>query len=484
MQIATTSLFDEMVKTFANGVLTNDPASARPPTLAEFCNATTPIWNTEPWQDIICERLGRLVWEKGQHILIHAPPQFGKSWITSARFPAWLLGMDPLHKIRLVAYGQEHAEHFSAALIDIMLDDEYARMFPNPKSRLRAFPRPKQEEWSTAGRVALRDGQPSFKPVGIGSALMGLGADCFIIDDPYKSAEEADSERINDIIWQWWTETAKPRLRPETNVVVMFHRWREYDFAGRLLESMPGQWESMRFPALADGEPDDPTIAAGLRKEGESLSPDRFPVPFLLQRQEQDPAAFRSLYQGTPINPGGNFFPMEHIRLDANRPSDDQLRIFQAWDLALSEKQGADYTACATLGVDRALNAYILDMVRGHWSPAATVQQIGAQADKWHPELIGIESHGFQSTLFQEAVKTYHLPFRELKHKNQDKQLRAQLLRSRIETGKVFVNPREPWWPALKEEMLAFPKGKRDDQVDALAYVTNMAGIRREVFIV
>ena len=33
------------------------------------------------------------------------------------------------------------------------------------------------------------------------------------------------------------------------------------------------------------------------------------------------------------------------------------------------------------------------------------------------------------------------------------------------------VPNREPWYPAFKSELLAFPSGKHDDQVDAIALV-------------
>ena len=35
----------------------------------------------------------------------------------------------------------------------------------------------------------------------------------------------------------------------------------------------------------------------------------------------------------------------------------------------------------------------------------------------------------------------------------------------------LYVPPRAPWYPALRSELLSFPAGKYDDQVDALGLI-------------
>ena len=222
--------------------------------LAAFVNYTNPF-QMEDWQVMICERLQRLRHETGQRIAIHAPPQLGKSIIVSQRFPAWMMGTAPTHRVRLTCYNQTHAERFSIVNQEIMRSAPYLRVFPEEDVRLPKKSR--SHEWSTMARRRLLDGQSSFLALGLRSGFTGQGADTLIIDDPYKGMSEAYSDTINDGIWEWWKSTATPRLNPQTNVVVMFHRWRENDLAGRLIEQ--GGWEQWRFPALADGGPNDPT---------------------------------------------------------------------------------------------------------------------------------------------------------------------------------------------------------------------------------
>ena len=65
-----------------------------------------------------------------------------------------------------------------------------------------------------------------------------------------------------------------------------------------------------------------------------------------------------------------------------------------------------------------------------------------------------------------------------------DKELRARPLQARIRTGMVEIDQDAPWWPALKHEMLTFPKGTYADQVDAMAwlghYIARMTEARTE----
>jgi hypothetical protein len=186
------------------------------PSLAAFVEQTTQV-TLEPWQHIVCDRLARLPDEQGQRILIHGPPQFGKSLIISQRFPAWMLGKKPLGRVRLACYNISHAERFSKVNLSIMQSAEYQAMFPDALVPDRTT----AEEWSTVARAKLLDANPSFKALGLGTGFTGLGVDTLIIDDPYKNRQEALSEATNVNLWGWWSDVVLPRMNPSTNVVVM-----------------------------------------------------------------------------------------------------------------------------------------------------------------------------------------------------------------------------------------------------------------------
>jgi predicted phage terminase large subunit-like protein len=52
-----------------------------------------------------------------------------------------------------------------------------------------------------------------------------------------------------------------------------------------------------------------------------------------------------------------------------------------------------------------------------------------------------------------------------------DKAVRAQSIRGRMALEGIYVPIGADWYPALRSELLSFPAGKHDDQVDALGLV-------------
>lgn len=191
-----------------------------------------------PWQrNYLVPLLESLYYTRGRRVLVHAPPQFGKSILCSKRFPAWALGRDPLKRIVLAGYNVTHSTtQFAEPVRDLMLSPEYLEMFPDAGCRIPA--RCSAEGFSTAARRALNDGQDSLTAVGLLSGFTGKGGgpnDILIVDDPYASPDDARSPVINDKVWRWWNELVSVRVHPDANVLVMFHRYHEDDLAGRLM---------------------------------------------------------------------------------------------------------------------------------------------------------------------------------------------------------------------------------------------------------
>ena len=52
-----------------------------------------------------------------------------------------------------------------------------------------------------------------------------------------------------------------------------------------------------------------------------------------------------------------------------------------------------------------------------------------------------------------------------------DKEERCQSILGRISMGKVRFPKHQEFWPAMQNELIRFPHGKHDDQVDCLALI-------------
>jgi len=431
--------------------------STMPPSLTALIEATTQL-TLEPWQHQICARLQALTWQTGQRLLIHGPPQFGKSIIISQRFPAYVIGVRPDTRVRVACYNVSHAERFSKVNLELLRSPEYTALFPDAGARVPTIC--PAEEWSTAARTAKRDANPSFKALGLGSGFTGMGVDTLVIDDPYKNAQEARSAAVNVMLWDWWTQVVLSRLNPDTNIVVMFHRWWEGDFAGRLLEQ--GGWELMRFPAIADGKPGDPTG----RVIGEPLST-RYSVAYLDDLRRQQGTAFEALYQGTPYPAEGGLFKAGRVRFVDAAPV--QARRIRRWDIAATAN-GGDYTAGVLMAFVAPGLVFVEDVMRGQWDTDARDRIIKETAERdrvrghvqqvfpQDPGSAGLDvARAFVRLLSGFSVTT--------ERESGDKVARADPFASQWNAGNVAL-VRGPWNNDYLAEVLAFPNGKYDDQVD------------------
>lgn len=339
---------------------------APPITMEEFFNATTPF-TAEPWQQHLCDRLTKLAGQKGQRLAIHKPPQFGGSMVVSQRYPAYLIGRNPLIRVRQFTHNQSHSETFSQVTQDVMRSPEYLKMFPQSTLPTQT----NVQEWSTPQREKQRDGQPSYMALGIQGGGVGVGADILIIDDPYANFEEAQSPVINRKIRDWHKNILVPRLNPDTNVILMFHRFHPDDYAGWLINNSD-RWEVLRYAALSD-EDNDPMN----RPHDVSLSA-RYPFEYLDEIRKSDPLVFQGLYQGKPELPEGNaikrdWFPVV-TDVDAGRIRGfDPKQIKSAavyFDIGASSAPTADRTV-GTLGCRLQDDTEIwLWQMAGQWDPA------------------------------------------------------------------------------------------------------------------
>jgi predicted phage terminase large subunit-like protein len=330
----------------------------------------------------------------------------------------------------------------------------------------------------TGQRLAMADAQPSFLAMGLLSGFTGKGVDTLIVDDPYASADDANSETINEKVWRWWAQTAGVRIPEESNVIVMFHRYHEDDFAGRLLAT--GKFEYIRFPAIGDGLDGDPTG----RSPGELLSPMRS-REWLDEQQNADPKVFLGQFQGKPRPDEGAFFHREWFKLDHYDAPKIQVWV-RAWDIAFTAKETGDFTVGALVGVDDAGAFHIRDVVRfrEEWPQACEMIAQTIEKDKALAEQegftyhVGVEAIASQTSFYKDLVRKgigKKVPIWPVRFTGQDKdkKARASVWAAR---GKVLGIHLHEWtrWDkqAFLAECLAFTGldiDKHDDQVDAVS---------------
>lgn len=428
----------------------------------------------------ICRKLEKfledVVAKRSPRLMIFMPPRVGKSLLASEMFPAWGLGRYPGLEFINTSYGASLAEGFSRSIRRLIREDEaYRVLFPNiridedTQAIMRWLVQSRENE-----QAAWRMGG-GFRATGVGGALTGSGAHVLTIDDPVKNAEEANSETIREATWNWYATTARTRLLPGGGVLVIQTRWHDDDLSGRLIEMMKAdpsadQFEVVSYPAIA--EFDEPH-----RRAGEALHPARYDERAYAQiRASVGPTVWNALYQQNPVPDDGIYFKNNDIQYYTTPPPIASLSIYVAWDLAISQRESADPSCGVVVGFDADFNVYVLDRYYGRFGAEEIVQQMINCQKKWSPIMHWAEKEKVQMALGpfiehameREGIRDFYIE--PVPPGRRDKEARARVLQGLTQRHKVFFPRTAEWTPSMVGEMLRFPRGKHDDQVDALAY--------------
>ena len=417
----------------------------------------------------ICQRLEKfseqVANKESPRLMLFMPPRHGKSTLASVAFPAWHLGRHPDHEFISCSYSGSLAMSFSRKVRQLLREPVYKNVFE--KSRLDKDSQ-SVESWQTTqggGYVAA----------GVGGGITGKGANVLVIDDPVKNREDAESDNNREATWDWYTSTAYTRLSPGGGILVILTRWHDDDLAGRLLkqaEDGADQWEVIRYPAIAE-------IDENFRKQGESLHPERYNVDALEQiRKAIGPRDWSALYQQNPVSDEGDYFSRDMIRYyEYDEIDTAELNYYCAWDIAIGQRDRNDYSVGIVVGVDEYDNLYVVDVVRGKYDGFELVEQILDLYETWRPGIVGIERGHIEMALgpfLQKRTRERGLSeayFKDLKVGRRDKEARARAIQGRMQQGMVYFPKDAVWTGTMVAELLRFPNGAHDDQVDALAWI-------------
>lgn len=414
---------------------------------------------------------------KGVRVAIHAPPQFGKSIIISQCYPAWILGWHPLHRFRLATYNVFHSTRFSRVVRYLMQSPEHQAFFPDPTGQLPV--RMKFIEWSTKARLAQPDGQASFTALGLQSGFVGTGFDTLLMDDPYKSAEEAMSEVIRDKTWRFWSDTASPRANEQSNAFIMFHRYHQDDMGGRAISDPNEDFDLLRYAAVCDGMYEDDESGRKFadplgREQGDVLS-ERFGEIYYL-RKKRNTSVWYSQFQGRPSAKTGKMFNVSLFQEIARAEVPNILHWVRPWDNAATEGAGA-FTAGPLMGIDAAENIYVFDMVREQVNTAerqllqeGTAESDGLMVQIHVPQDPGSAGKDVAFQFQQEMGKKGYLV--TVTKVSGTKTVRAYPFSKAVNSQKAYLvldadGTAPAWHKVFKNELQYFPSSTYKDQVDS-----------------
>jgi predicted phage terminase large subunit-like protein len=392
-------------------------------------------------------------------LIINMPPRHLKSLTVSVAFPAFLLGHEPWHRIFAISYSSDLSSKHASDFRSIVESAWYRRAFP----KMRISRSLEDEVWTTARGFR--------RSTSVYGTLTGLGGDIFIIDDPQKPVD-AQSDTQRSRLNHWVSNTLMSRLDSKQTgvIIVVMQRVHLNDLSGYLIES--GGWVVLSLPAIAE---QDETVAIGdgvfhSRAAGQALHPELEPLESLEKlRFEIGSDVFAAQYQQAPVPPGGCMIRREWLRYYDKLPERTyRTRIIQSWDTAAKDGAQNDWSVCTTwMQVDNCY--YLIDLTRGRYEYPRLRDVAIAQAQKHRPHCILIEDASTGTALAQELKKSYFGGSVRLVPIERDKIGRLYVHQAKFEDGRVLFPKNASFLPALEAELLTFPQGKTDDQVDSLS---------------
>jgi predicted phage terminase large subunit-like protein len=430
--------------------------------LLAFAVYTMPGWLTGNHHQEICTKLEQVERGEIRRLMVFAPPRHGKSELTSKRFVGWCMGRKPDRQIIATSYSAELATDFGRAVRNMVRDQLYRNVFPDTQLA---------EDSTAAGRWHTNHGG-IYVAAGVGGSITGRGADILLVDDPFKNREEADSEKVQETVYNWYTSTAFTRLMPGGAEVLILTRWNEKDLAGRLLEeqgaydaeSNPDGWHVVKMPAVANEDTENET----------ALWPERYDLKALKRIKTSLPTRdWVSLYQQEPRAEQGTYIERVWFELRYDMPP-AALYIYGASDFAVTEKKvdskkDPDFTEHGIFGVGPDGQVYALDWWYGQTTPDKWVESEIALMKRWKPHTWfgegGVIKNAIEPLLVRRMKEErVHVRLEWLTPLH-DKAARARSFQG-MASMRRWNFPKTPWADRVINQCVAFPGGKHDDGFD------------------
>lgn len=455
--------------------------------LINFAEIINPRYKAEWFHELIAEKLQSaaesVINKQKVRLIIQVPPRHGKSELSSILFPAWALGKYPQLQFILATYSADLGEKFGMKARDVINSEGYQAIFPS--ITLRSDQKAKAK-WMTQARTTNDNIQAggSYTAVGMGGSITGSGGDIILLDDIVKDRAEAESKTISEGIWDYYRSTLYTRLEGAGAIIIIMQRWNQHDLVARVLEESEkkrlanepyDEWDIINLPAIADN--DEYFNNTLTRKQGEALWPSKFPLEVLYNiRSTQGLYHFSSQYQQDPILSEAQEFKESMFKYYKEEDiAHTYLRYYTIIDLAISQKETADNTVVLTVAKEvNGPNWYRIREDAGHFTPQQTIDLVFMHQGQYRSS-VGIETVAYQKAMKysieeEQRKRQVYFQLHEINSRT-NKEIKIRGLLPLYEVGVIHHKHTDVEY---ERELLAFPRGRRDDRIDAMSMLLDI----------
>lgn len=336
----------------------------------------------------------------------------------------------------------------------------------------------KSERWNSDDCIVMQREkalkEPTFQTTGVEAEQTGGHFDLIILDDLTGLQNSQTAEQREKT--KRYRRSMINLLEPGGMLIEIGTRWHLDDTFSVIIDKEQRYYDLMVRKVVEDGKIVFPKHFSKkfdeVRKDWIS-KPNENVMDYIEHLKDSMPLEeFYAQYLNDPVAVENQTFKPDMLGYWSSRV--DNLYVVTTVDLAISTSRTADYTAIVTSGMDKDWNIYVLDYMRGRWTPTEIVDNIFKTQGQWKPHVVGMETNGFQRTLKmaveeEQRRRKQYFGIEEIKNgPERSKEGRIKSLEPFYRQNKV----KHAMWMKgkdLETELLTFPKGKNDDLVDALA---------------
>jgi predicted phage terminase large subunit-like protein len=393
-------------------------------------------------------------------LILNVPPRSAKSMLTSIALPAFILGHEPGARILCISHTVDLATRFGRECRQVMESAWYREIFPGTKLSKRS------EDMLETTRGGSR------KAVSLEAGITGSGGLFILIDDPI-TVNDAHSAVELEKANRLYRESVFTRLdnKVEGRIVLAMQRVAPEDLSGFLGQSQ--RFERLILPATAIKDEEFQLWGGRIhqRRAGDLLHPAKEPQSALAEiRDTMSAQSYAAQFQQDPVPNEGQIIKRDWIKRYDRPPPRDEMRIVISIDTATKGVLSADWSVATVWGEKDGVHK-LLDVYRKKVDLPQLVADVVDLNRTYNADNILVEEQGNGAGLiaYLKVQGIYALGQRP----KDDKAARLNKASYYFEKGQVQFPREEPWLLELERELLQFPQGKHDDQVDTISQYLN-----------
>jgi len=398
-------------------------------------------------------------WNKRKKLILLPRSSF-KSTVATVSYALYRLCYNPNTRIMIGTENYQNAVLYLGEIKDHIERNENLKLvFGNMKPASNRDGDWTKTEIRVATRTKVGGKEPSIQVSSLGTTKVGLHYDLLILDDLVSNSNIHTHEQITKVIdyYKYLLSIADPGAQ----IVIIGTRYHFGDLYGHILDN-----EVDNFDIITRGAYND---------DGSLYFPTRLTAEFLEeQKKSQGSWIFSCQYMNQPIDAENQVFRQEWLQYYETVPA--TLNYFMTIDPAGTTAKRSDFTAILVIGIDCENNIYVIENHQLKVSQADWMDLVFREVIKYNMHVDGgavsLETNALQRTYkyafdFEMEKRKVYFAIVESKPTGNSgsKEARIRALQPFFERGKIFYK-RD--MHSLIDQTLRFPKGRHDDQIDAL----------------